>query len=183
MKVDSSYDGPRRPEEYSLIYIHNRKNKQRVLAKGRKDIGESITQAATREAFEETGYKCSIIPLATPTLAPNPSLDTVNTEAIGVTLKIDYMSRKEEEVPVEKFVYWFVAEVEVDSNGIPVVREEGTQLEYEQYDVREMSLDESLIVEEGSGLSHEADRAMVSMAKRLLVKRYEGFLNVGQSEG
>ncbi|KAI0369306.1 hypothetical protein BV20DRAFT_946440 [Pilatotrama ljubarskyi] len=42
------------------------------LPKGRKDVGESLEQAALREAYEESGYRVSFLPLIMPTHAPTP---------------------------------------------------------------------------------------------------------------
>lgn len=101
----------------------------------------------------------------------NAQLDS-NLEPIGVTLKIDGMSKKDEGVLVQKFIYWFVAEVDVDNNGLPVSRVEGTQLEYEQYDVCEMPLEQAISKD---GLDFKADRHMVDLTIKLLSKRLEIF--------
>ncbi|KAI0830277.1 hypothetical protein BC628DRAFT_1357220 [Trametes gibbosa] len=42
------------------------------LPKGRKDRGESLEQAALREAYEESGFHVSFMPLFIPTHAPMP---------------------------------------------------------------------------------------------------------------
>jgi 8-oxo-dGTP pyrophosphatase MutT (NUDIX family) len=167
---------PRLPEEYALVYINNRRSKLRNLPKGRKDINESIAEAALRETFEETGYKCSnFLPLPAPTLAPAPGTKPMNrpiwnTEAVAIRLWPDSHSRKAERVKVQKFVHWYVAEVDVDEKGVPVPRVEGTQLPYEQYDVCEMSLEQACREEDGLSLSE--DRLMIAFVLDLLTKRY-----------
>ena len=172
--MDSS---PRRPEEYNLVYIYNRRNKLCTLPKGRKDIGESIAEAALRETFEETGYRCSnFLPLPVPTLAPSPGPKAQvkpvwNTEAVAIRLWPDSHSRKAEKVKVQKFIHWYVAEVDVDEQQVPVQRVEGTQLPYEQYDVCEMSLEQAC--REEDGLSLPEDRRMIAFVLDLLMKRYQ----------
>jgi len=169
-------NSPQRPEDYNLVYIFNRRSKLRNLPKGRKDIGESIAEAALRETFEETGYKCSnLLPLPLQTLAPAPGTGSKvkpvwNTEAIAIRLWPDSHSRKMERVKVQKFIHWYVAEVDADENGVPVQRVEGTQLPYEQYDVCEMSLEQAC--REGDGLSNPDDRRMIASVLDLLTERY-----------
>jgi 8-oxo-dGTP pyrophosphatase MutT (NUDIX family) len=46
-----------------------------MLAKGRRNIGESRSQAALREIKEETGYSCRLLPLTMKTRAP-PAIET-----------------------------------------------------------------------------------------------------------
>jgi len=46
-----------------------------MLAKGRRNIGESRSQAALREIKEETGYSCHLLPLTMKTRAP-PATET-----------------------------------------------------------------------------------------------------------
>ena len=164
---------PRRPEEYSLVYVDDRRSRLRKLPKGRKDIGESIAEAALRETFEETGYKCSnFLPLPAPTLAPAPAetRSILNTEAVAIRLWPDSHSRKAEKVKVQKFIHWYVAEVDVDEKGVPVPRVEDTQLPYEQYDVCEMSLEQAC--REEDGLSFPEDRRMIASVLELLTKRH-----------
>ncbi|KZP33244.1 hypothetical protein FIBSPDRAFT_847859 [Athelia psychrophila] len=76
------------PETRKIVVIFNRKTQRWFLPKGRKDEGESIEQAALREAHEESGYRVEFLPLYTPSRAPAPSRtrDWVrNTEPIYVT--------------------------------------------------------------------------------------------------
>jgi len=170
---------PRRPEEYSLVYTNDRHSKLRKLPKGRKDIGESIAEAALRETFEETGYKCSnFLPLPASTLAPAPGTkpeirSILNTEAVAIRLWSDSRSREAEKIKVQKFIHWYVAEVDVDEKGVPVPRVENTQLPYEQYDVCEMSLEQAC--REEDGLSFPEDRLMIASVLELLAKRYHIF--------
>lgn len=166
--LDPSKTGPRLPDEYSLVYIR-KQNGDKVFAKGRKDAGEPIPDAAVRESYEETGYKCKIIELPTPSLAPGAQDVAMNKEAIAVTLRIDRMSRIDK-APIQKLIFWWVAEIDTDENGNAVQRVEGTQLAYEDYDVCEMALDDSLL---DGGLTLPEDRRMVELTKTLLLKRHE----------
>lgn len=161
---------PRLPHEYNLVYILKRVSGEKVLAKGRKDVHEAIPDAAARESYEETGYQNTIIALPTRSLAPGTSDLANNKEAIGVTLNPDSMSRRKERVVVQKFVFWWVSEVDVDTNGIPMERVEGTQLPYENYEVQEMSLVDSLAA---GGISNASHRKMIELARNLLLKRHE----------
>ena len=49
-----------------------------LLPKGRKDRGESVTDAAVRETSEETGYPCKLLPLDLVTRAPAPGAQTTD---------------------------------------------------------------------------------------------------------
>jgi len=167
--TDSSITTPRLPEDYNLIYIKKRSG-EKVLAKGRKDVHEAIPDAAARESYEETGYRNTIIELPTRSLAPGTKDISHNKEAIGVTLNPDGMSRREDKVVVQKFVFWWVSEVDLDAKGQPMLRVEGTQLPYENYEVEEMSLADSLTA---GGISNAEHRKMIELAKNLLLKRYE----------
>jgi len=166
--LDPTISSPRLPEDYNLIYIRKR-NGDKVFAKGRKDTNEAIPDTAVRESFEETGYQSTIIELPTPSLAPGARDISMNKEAIAVTLRVDRLSR-EDKAPVQKLIFWWVSEVDTDEKGDAVQRVEGTQLAYENYDVCEITLDESLL---DGGLTLSEDRKMVELTKTLLLKRYE----------
>jgi 8-oxo-dGTP pyrophosphatase MutT (NUDIX family) len=167
---DPAITTPRLPQEYNLVHIVKRRNGEKMLAKGRKDVNEAIADAAARESFEETGYKNAIIELPIPSLAPGARDIPNNKEAIGMTLNVDSYCRREENIKVQKFVFWFVSEVLLDAEGKPVQRVEGTQLAYEDYEVQEMSLEDSLAP---GGISNSAHRQMVELTKSLLLKRSE----------
>ncbi|KAH9487227.1 Diadenosine hexaphosphate hydrolase [Psilocybe cubensis] len=49
--------------------------------RGRKDVGETIEQAALREAFEESGYRAQLLPLLNPTTQPFPPASMGNIES------------------------------------------------------------------------------------------------------
>jgi len=42
------------------------------LPRGRKDMGETIEETAVREGYEESGYRCTLMPLDVPTNATRP---------------------------------------------------------------------------------------------------------------
>lgn len=60
------------PQEICLI--QNRNNGEWLLPKGRRNCGESRKQTALREAQEETGYSCHLLPITLNTRAP-PSIE------------------------------------------------------------------------------------------------------------
>ncbi|GJJ14022.1 hypothetical protein Clacol_008279 [Clathrus columnatus] len=60
------------PTTKLIVLIYHPGTKTWFLPKGRKDTGESLEQAALREAYEESGYRAKFLPLALPSLAPLP---------------------------------------------------------------------------------------------------------------
>lgn len=117
----------RTPQGLQVCLLFHQMKKQWLLAKGRKDRGESIENAALRETFEETGYPCQFMSgLNMWTRAPPPgsqekdmaALMTDATEPFAVTM------RTVEPTNV-KFTWWYIAE----STGAP--KQEGTQTESE----------------------------------------------------
>lgn len=48
--------------EVCIVYLRSRD--EYVLAKGRRNLGESRKATALREVMEETGYACRILPVA-----------------------------------------------------------------------------------------------------------------------
>lgn len=77
--------------------------------KGRKDVGESLEEAALREAYEESGYRASFFPLYTRTRQPSApegqlSRTKRNTEAIYISTYA-WLARRG---PVEYFTHWYV---------------------------------------------------------------------------
>ena len=57
-------------EPRRVCLIHYAAKNEWLLAKGRRNCGESRRDAALREVEEETGYKCHIYPVTMPVRAP-----------------------------------------------------------------------------------------------------------------
>jgi 8-oxo-dGTP pyrophosphatase MutT (NUDIX family) len=55
--------------QLQVCLIHFPKKDEWFLAKGRRNIGEHRHEAALREVFEETGYRCHLHPVTMPTRA------------------------------------------------------------------------------------------------------------------
>ena len=58
-----------------VCVLHLLKRNEYVLAKGRRNCGESRQAAALREITEETGFACRLLPLNMSTRAP-PAVET-----------------------------------------------------------------------------------------------------------
>ncbi|KAF9648521.1 hypothetical protein BDM02DRAFT_3187073 [Thelephora ganbajun] len=74
----------------SKIVLVTDERERWFLPKGRKDKGETLEQTASREAYEETGYRIQFLPLYTGSLAPDPrltreGLPVKDTEPIAIT--------------------------------------------------------------------------------------------------
>lgn len=59
------------PKAIQVCLVKVLKHDQWMLAKGRRNIGESRADAALREACEETGFSCQLLPVRMPTRAPD----------------------------------------------------------------------------------------------------------------
>lgn len=113
------------PVQARMLLIRYRKDGQVFFPKGRKNIGETLEDAAVRETYEETGFRVTLLPLRIPTLA-TPAADTnlgdvLSTEPVAVAqfFKGDTL----------KLIFWFSAKG--DSTATPDV---GTQEEGEDFD-------------------------------------------------
>ncbi|OCH92522.1 hypothetical protein OBBRIDRAFT_791116 [Obba rivulosa] len=60
------------PSTGKVVVLYESVDNYWFLPKGRKDIGETLEQAALREAYEESGYRVEFLPLFMPTNAPPP---------------------------------------------------------------------------------------------------------------
>ena len=99
-----------------ICLLHLLPRNEYLLAKGRRNMGETRRQAALREVREETGYHCRILPVAMSCRAPpavelEPSPDVArvyenSTEPFSLQIR---------QIGAEgnvKLIWWFVAAVE-----------------------------------------------------------------------
>ncbi|KAF7312347.1 Nudix hydrolase domain-containing protein [Mycena indigotica] len=112
-----------------LCIIHDRKRDQWVLPKGRKDCGESTAEAAVRETFEETGYRCELLPCRMATRAPRPGVNTLDRVEVidNITEPFSVVIWQQGEQGV-KLVWWFIGRATSDDKVL------GTQAAWEEYD-------------------------------------------------
>jgi 8-oxo-dGTP pyrophosphatase MutT (NUDIX family) len=95
-----------------------------MLPKGRKNIRETLEDAALRETLEETGYEGSLLPLPVPTLATSDETSkkpNLTTEPVSVTER--YRG------DVRKIIFWFAARADSTSTPQRGVVQEGEDFE------------------------------------------------------
>ncbi|KAK7055501.1 Nudix hydrolase domain-containing protein [Favolaschia claudopus] len=116
------------PGSGKLVVVYESKKKYWFLPKGRKDVGESLEQAALREAYEESGYRVEFLPLFTQTRAPSPPSNPhaayePNTEPIYITtVAFPARHRANRVSPAGEYLtFWYVGQIPEDA-----VREENT---------------------------------------------------------
>ncbi|KZS95530.1 hypothetical protein SISNIDRAFT_351267 [Sistotremastrum niveocremeum HHB9708] len=89
------------------------------LPKGRKDVGESLEQAALREATEESGYECQFLPLDIPHHCPKGSAPSRNPshEPIYVSVIHNGPHRRRHYIDpgTEYFTFWYIAQIAADA--------------------------------------------------------------------
>lgn len=139
-------------ERSKVLLIRMRRTDEYILPKGRKDLHETLEQAALRETFEETGILVELLPVAIETRATTPSsigsMDrpSIVTEPIAVTQRMSQ--------GILKIIFWYVG-----SADSTTIREEGTQQEEEAFDTVWVDFDGVT-----STLSFEEDRRVVRAA-------------------
>lgn len=99
-----------------ICLIRHEKRGEWLLAKGRRNAGESRHKAALREVKEETGFACRIMPLTMRTRAPpalevghSPDEPRVHQEA---TEPFMLSCRQLEEGTNMKIIWWYIAAIE-----------------------------------------------------------------------
>ena len=103
-----------------ICIVHHRKRDEYLLAKGRRNIGESRHTAAIREGEEETGYRCRPLPVKMTTRAP-PAVELkfsrdepIEYEDICEPFMVTHRTLKGNGL---KFIWWYAAAI--DAEAIP----------------------------------------------------------------
>lgn len=129
-----------------VLLIYSRETNEYLLPKGRKNVEETLEEAALRETLEETGYKATLLPLSIPTRATSasPSASSLVTEPVC-------MSQRETD-GVLKVIFWFAAEADSSTVELERPRQPGE----ENYETVWMSFDEAK-----SKISFDDDREIL----------------------
>ncbi|OAX80005.1 hypothetical protein ACJ72_05671 [Emergomyces africanus] len=130
-----------------VLLLYCRLRHQYHLPKGRKNVGESLEDAAIRETFEESGLKCRILPHNLVTLAPEYQVSQAHKEPLAV------QQRRNCGGP-HRIIFWYLAEA--DSTETPAV---GTQEAWEDFEARWLALGEA-----AAKLTREDDQRVVARA-------------------
>ncbi|KAL6691319.1 hypothetical protein J3F84DRAFT_387335 [Trichoderma pleuroticola] len=102
-----------------ICVLHLLERDEYVLAKGRRNCGETCRETALREVTEETGFACRLLPVNMHTRAP-PAIETEQLDDQArfytnicepFTLQIRHF--KENRV---KLIWWFVAAVDEEAS-------------------------------------------------------------------
>ena len=103
-----------------VLLLYYRPKGEYLLPKGRKDIGESLQDAAIRETKEESGYNCQLLGHHLPTKTSYPATEP-HTEPFAIQQRMNQGLRK--------IIFWYVAHV--DSSDLPMGQslEEGEDFE------------------------------------------------------
>jgi 8-oxo-dGTP pyrophosphatase MutT (NUDIX family) len=124
-------------KKHVYLVRHIKKNEW-LLAKGRRDCGESRAEAAIREVREETGLKCKLLPITMATRAPATHLsnDVRDKPRIYPDLTEPFMFTFRPLAPGNgvKLIFWFIAAVdETDlSTGKGETMFQATSFSYEE---------------------------------------------------
>src|SRR5437667_3929540 len=89
--------------------------KEWLLPKGRRNCGESRQQAVLREAQEETGYKCRLLPITMKTRAP-PSVELVEcpdeAQEYSGLMEPFFLTTRQLGDNNLKLIWWYIAAVD-----------------------------------------------------------------------
>jgi len=181
-------------ERNKVLLIRWRTKNEYLLPKGRKDIGETLEQAALRETYEETGHKVHLLPLSMPTLATSPvgfSSSPPPAEEESSVVEEDTPPASAESGPERwiectepiaiqqritgreklKIIFWFAAQC--DSTVAP---DKNTQMANEDFETVWAPADAF-----HSFLSYEDDRQIVSRVVKLA--RDQGLFGGAETRG
>ncbi|KAL2882975.1 hypothetical protein SGCOL_001665 [Colletotrichum sp. CLE4] len=133
-----------------------------LLAKGRRNCGESRQEAALREVLEETGLRCRLLPVDMATRAPEPDDDANAPDQAaarrGITEPFMLTMRELDGGARVKLIWWYVATLE---EGAAVETAGGET----QFSASFFGLDEAV-----QKLTFEDDRGVLRKAIQLIMK-------------
>ncbi|GKT64723.1 NUDIX domain-containing protein [Colletotrichum tofieldiae] len=167
-------------EPAKVCLLHYLAADEWLLAKGRRNCGESRHEAALREVLEETGLRCRLLPVDMATRAPAPDDEAgAPDEAAArqaITEPFTLTTRSIDGGTGVKLIWWYVATVEGgngaeentaggEHGGRRTRREENTAGGEAQFAARFFGCDEAV-----GKLTFETDREILRRAIDL-VKR------------
>ena len=149
-----------------ICLLHYPARNEWLLAKGRRNCGESRHQAALREVREETGLQCRLIPVKMATRAP-PTIEETETPDVArtyesITEPFLVTIRQLDGGSQVKIIYWYVGAINEESNRDGAVPEEKYGVDFFGY---EQALQK---------LTYGPDREVVRSALRILAATFEG---------
>ena len=146
--------------EWQICILHSPREGVWVLPKGRKDCGESVENAALRETYEETGYRCEFFPCTMTTRAPLPHINMVDEPRIleGVMEPFAVTVRSLGEAKGTKIIWWYL------TRAVDETQSKGTQTETEDFHPEFITA--NMAVEQ---LTFQDDREIASKALRLVL--------------
>ena len=160
-----------------VCLVHHTRTDEWLLAKGRKDEGESLECAAVREVLEETGYTCHLLPISIPTRATIPASIAGNlyqpdcvrlASQCSEPFAISTRYSKERTGNI-KLVFWYIASLDLDSEslttlGLPGGPGTGTHMEAEGFGKAALfEIDEAM-----EKLKYEGQREVLRLGVKLL---------------
>ncbi|OAA49133.1 AvaB protein [Beauveria brongniartii RCEF 3172] len=115
--------------ESRVLLIRSRGTGEYYLPKGRKDVHESLEDAALRETWEETGVRAQLLPVCITTRAtPSAAAGAAGADPASCVTEPMAVAQRVTD-GVLKIIFWFVAAA--DSAAAP---EEGMQQEGEDFE-------------------------------------------------
>ena len=133
-----------------VLLLYYRPKGEYMLPKGRKNVGETLEDAAVRETTEETGFNCCLLEH---TLATNAQerFYPYHTEPIAIQQRMNQ--------DVRKIIFWYVAEVDSTSQSMHYTQEG------EEFDVVWLGLDDA-----SSKCSFDDDRKILAKALEAVLR-------------
>jgi 8-oxo-dGTP pyrophosphatase MutT (NUDIX family) len=148
------------PQTPQVCLLHYVKNNEWLLAKGRRNCGESREQAAIREVVEETGYRCHLHPIRMTTRAPSMSEPAnVGDEPRSypdLTEPFMLTSRQFKGKEKLKLIWWYIAALDKEGSDEKAAGEPCFRAEF-------FSCEDAL-----QKLTFESDRGVLAEAIRLI---------------
>lgn len=144
------------------------RNNEWLLAKGRRNIGESRAAAAVREVQEESGVKCKLTPVTLhsrlcPAVEVPGEFTPDEVRRFEEAVEPFMMSVREVGEDQRKLIWWFVGEVVEEADG--KVKVEGGEKEFE---VGFFGFEEAV-----EKLTFETDRIVLRKAIEIWVETFE----------
>lgn len=120
-----------------MLLIRRKTTGEIYFPKGRKNIGETLEDAAVRETYEETGFRVTLLSLPTPTLATPPTATQSGSETSAITEPVAVSQRTTDRQL--KIIFLFAAK-----GNSPAIPDAGTQQEGEDFEPLWVKVDDAV---------------------------------------